>query len=353
MDFDPRQVKCVDWRKILKSYRLSQFQVPIVCAICQKSSTTKCSGCFRVAYCCTQHQKDHWAQVHKHQCSSFKIVQHSGDVGRFVVATKDIKVGEVIIEEQPVTVGPKQFTNPVCLGCHKEVGFSFRCPECEWPLCGPECQARSIHQIECSTLAKSKFKPNENHSSPKSGENPIYECITPLRCVLIKSLVSDNWNVMSAMEQHTERRQQEPFYQVNLTNTVNFLLKHMGLSSWSSAQEIIAMIDVLDVNAFEIRTDEFSIRGVFPLTAMMNSVCNPNTQNCIDSDYTCRVRAVRDIAKGQEITATYTLTLSGTLFRRKHLLESKYFACKCERCSDPTELGTHFRYEHVRTMMPM
>ena len=37
-------------------------------------------------------------------------------------------------------------------------------------------------------------------------------------------------------------------------------------------------VDVLDVNAFEIRGLDFSIRGVYPLTAMMNSVCNPNTQ---------------------------------------------------------------------------
>ena len=28
--------------------------------------------------------------------------------------------------------------------------------------------------------------------------------------------------------------------------------------------------------------------------------------------------------------------------RRKHLRESKYFDCCCQRCSDPTENGTHF-----------
>ena len=46
-------------------------------------------------------------------------------------------------------------------------------------------------------------------------------------------------------------------------------------------EEINSVIDVLDVNAFEIRGNDFSIRGVYPLTAMMNSVCSPNTQNCI------------------------------------------------------------------------
>ena len=46
-------------------------------------------------------------------------------------------------------------------------------------------------------------------------------------------------------------------------------------------EEVNSVIDVLDVNAFEIRGNEFSIRGVYPLTAMMNQTCNPNTQNCI------------------------------------------------------------------------
>lgn len=48
--------------------------------------------------------------------------------------------------------------------------------------------------------------------------------------------------------------------------------------------------------------------------------------------------------KGEEVMSTYTLTLAGTQFRRKHLRESKYFECKCKRCRDPTELGSHFRY---------
>ena len=37
----------------------------------------------------------------------------------------------------------------------------------------------------------------------------------------------------------------------------------------------------------------------------------------------------------------YTHALWATIARRAHLLETKYFSCRCERCVDPTELGTH------------
>lgn len=156
---------------------------------------------------------------------------------------------------------------------------------------------------------RGKFKPKipKEQAFDVDAANPIYECITPLRCVLIKDLAKDNFDVMKSMEQHTEIRQREEFYKVNQTNTVNLLLEHFGLKGndctfcsrlkkngpqlmamfpgdFTSAEEINAMIDVLDVNAFEIRGSDFSVRSVLPLTAMMNSVCSPNTQNCISGE---------------------------------------------------------------------
>ena len=75
---------------------------------------------------------------------------------------------------------------------------------------------------------------------------------------------------------------------------------------------------------------------------MMNSSCSPNTQNSIDNRWVCRVRAARAIRKGEEICDTYTATLCNTLYRRRSLKQAKYFDCACARCSDPTELGSHF-----------
>lgn len=78
----------------------------------------------------------------------------------------------------------------------------------------------------------------------------------------------------------------------------------------------------------------------------------------------CRIiaRASVDIEKGELVTTCYTHTLSGTLSRQDHLKKGKHFTCKqkiqafrskresklqfllgeCARCTDPTELGTHF-----------
>uniref|UniRef100_A0A182J956 SET domain-containing protein n=1 Tax=Anopheles atroparvus TaxID=41427 RepID=A0A182J956_ANOAO len=42
----------------------------------------------------------------------------------------------------------------------------------------------------------------------------------------------------------------------------------------------------------------------------------------------------------EHLSTTYTHSLWGTQLRREHLKTNKYVICKCERCSDSTELGT-------------
>jgi hypothetical protein len=54
------------------------------------------------------------------------------------------------------------------------------------------------------------------------------------------------------------------------------------------------------------------------------------------------VRATVPIAKGSTLFATYTYSLNGTNSRQIHLKDGKFFQCLCNRCKDPTELGTCF-----------
>ena len=53
-------------------------------------------------------------------------------------------------------------------------------------------------------------------------------------------------------------------------------------------------------------------------------------------------RTTIPISKGNQLYTCYTYTMNGTAERQKHLRAGKYFTCHCERCLDPTELGTNF-----------
>lgn len=86
------------------------------------------------------------------------------------------------------------------------------------------------------------------------------------------------------------------------------------------------------------------LSGLFFTACMMEHSCLPNSyfqfNEC--NGYNISVIAGRDIKKGEHIKIMYTNMLWGTQMRHEHLQITKHFRCKCERCSDPTELGTNF-----------
>ncbi len=104
------------------------------CALCTKKANLRCSGCLIVFYCCKDHQKIHWKE-HKQECSAYKVrkfffaicenqeelllqISISDNVGRFVMSTRDLRPGEIILKEKALILAPLHFNFNVCLGCN-------------------------------------------------------------------------------------------------------------------------------------------------------------------------------------------------------------------------------------------
>lgn len=116
-----------------------------------------------------------------------------------------------------------------------------------------------------------------------------------------------------------------------------------------SADLIHKMCGIIDTNALEIRHPEGSeLLALFTNTCIMEHSCIPNTKHTFATTvkdknelFRITVKVVVPVEKGNHITTMYSHALWGTQARRQHLKDTKYFACKCPRCSDPTELGTY------------
>ena len=87
------------------------------CEVCKKEAKSRCSGCVQAFYCSVEHQRVDWKN-HKVNCSPLKLC-HNDKIGRFYVATRNIKPGEIILRESPLVISPAQLTGPVCVGCLK------------------------------------------------------------------------------------------------------------------------------------------------------------------------------------------------------------------------------------------
>ena len=59
-----------------------------------------------------------------------------------------------------------------------------------------------------------------------------------------------------------------------------------------------------------------------------------------DNNETVTVRAMKAIKAGDEVTIQYKGPMLGNVARNKKFKEHWKFTCGCQRCNDPTEMGT-------------
>ena len=106
-------------------------------------------------------------------------------VGRYLVATRDLKPLEIIIKDDPAVFGPNHDTGPACLECLLPVDGQFLCEKCSLPLCGPDCVDKPNHKPECQVFSQPlptdfQFRVNFNRPIPEGAlkvNSPEYCCI--------------------------------------------------------------------------------------------------------------------------------------------------------------------------------
>ncbi|XP_054267865.1 histone-lysine N-methyltransferase set-18-like isoform X1 [Macrosteles quadrilineatus] len=310
-----------------------------LCVVCRQKGPLTCSSCKTVSYCSKEHQKHDWPK-HKQQCKPYEV-KVSKELGRYLVASRDLVAGEVIMEEAPVVAGPKLADpSPVCLGCLRPPGHA-RCDQCGWPVCSPMCPGLRDphhHGVECKLLSLSPVTDSRQCR---------YECILPLRCLLLQKRNPKKWKTIMSLETHIDQRgpSTDVYKELN-ENVVNYLTQNYLSKLDSSALDdmspdvIHRICGAIDVNAMEILENDVEVLAILPTASIMCHSCVPNTKHTFRNTRVT-VRAAVNIPKGQDVTLMYTHMLWTTQARREHLRNTKYFDCCCPRCSDPTELGTY------------
>ena len=71
--------------------------------------------------------------------------------------------------------------------------------------------------------------------------------------------------------------------------------------------------------------------GLYPLYAMGNHSCLPNTRTVVMEDRVLKLVALTTIRPGQEVTSGYITAQATTVERRNTLWDNWYFHCSCSR----------------------
>lgn len=124
------------------------------------------------------------------------------------MAKRTINSCEVIIQEDPLVLGPKFPTSdPICIKCLQRLKRSQStveslCEQCLWPICGTGCETSidtNIHDEECKILsvrADEIAKTNDY----------MYDALTPLKCLLLQSIDKNKWNSLMKLQSHIKYR---------------------------------------------------------------------------------------------------------------------------------------------------
>ncbi|XP_058062039.1 SET domain-containing protein SmydA-8-like [Anopheles bellator] len=269
-------------------------------------------------------------------------VRKSEELGRFLVARRNIKPGELILAEDPIVVGPYWDADISCLSCLRAAMRT--CKKChKAPLCR-DCQQHD--SVECEFYER----------ATSLGKNFLFDhfnIVTPVRCLLLYRGHRDRFEQLMAMESHCGSRRGTEIWAIHEQYVVEPMMREEAfrtIDDLAVTPELLQRIcGVLDVNTFEIRGNMDSqgvqinnlARGLFPRTSLMTHNCQTNTLIAVDGMSKLRLYAAVAIKAGDLLYYNYTRVLFSTFERQTHLRKGKYFICACARCRDPTELGTH------------
>ncbi|XP_076754703.1 SET domain-containing protein SmydA-8 [Xylocopa sonorina] len=261
------------------------------------------------------------------------IIRRSQLGGRGMFAARDIEPNELIYIDAPLIIGPK-FTGKhvqMCVCCYKNDCPLFPCDRgCGLPVCSTECENSPKHvNYECEYL-----------------RSLVPTCGTDWSLNLLLTLVP-----IRALFATEQQRKCLAALQCNRTlindHEIELLKKNVANPPTENDVELMKRVcGIFNTNSFETvyvhdKDHSTTLRGLYPLGALQNHCCVPNTRHHFDKELRLCVNAALPISAGEEITMSYTSLFWDTTLRRQFLSVTKRFACACKRCSDPTEFGSN------------
>lgn len=261
-----------------------------------------------------------------------------------MIANRDIKPGEILLKESPLIRGPSQITCPVCIFClqgleETDINEDQACSECGWPIC-IECKndKRTQHD-ECEiTVARGSMFTLQHYFNP----HPMYQCLTVLRCLLLKEHSPDKWQKLIQLESHCEQRCGTPQWCNDKEGVARFIPRFFKCAGKWNENEMLKVSGIVQINGHEVPLTDPPHVAIYDLASLVEHSCTPNLTKSFTSKADLIFWAPNPIKKGEHLSICYSDALWGTANRQNHLLQTKMFRCECIRCMDSTEFDTYF-----------
>ncbi|KAI0076540.1 SET domain-containing protein [Panus rudis PR-1116 ss-1] len=284
-------------------------------------------------------------------------VRQTKETGRGLYAKETFKPGSVVLAVRPlVSVLSTSNLEAYCSYCCSPApkGGLKRCTRCRkvW-YCDATCQNNdwASHRMECPALLRwEATAPSSSLSIPPDAVRALGRILWGFQ----REGLNSTWTKEFAMMQ-SHRGNLPPTAFESHTHLAHSVVRYLGISSpedmapygLNSAGDLVDLISRFTTNTFTLTSPSLTPIGtsISPTMALVNHSCEPNSVMVFPhtpntpaiQEPRMHLVAIRDIAPGDEIVASYIdITLPREL-RLKALKETYNFDCRCKLCRKKSE----------------
>ncbi|KAF8331774.1 uncharacterized protein EI90DRAFT_2919583 [Cantharellus anzutake] len=287
------------------------------------------------------------------------------NVGRGLYVSRNAAIGSVLFSAAPhVHSISTNYLSACCTYCSNESDPSKlkRCSDCKviW-YDSAFCQKNDwkLHKEECQAIRRWRASANDSADEERLDSLPLpndaVRGLARLLWLMGKAGLLSAWSqeVFQMQSNRTKFSPTSPAHKT-LTNFGHALAVYLGTDEEEafgssgtlrrfgidSPRDFVDILSKFTTNSVTLTTPTLSPIGVFvsPLIALINHSCRPNavivfpTESRSNAVKKAEVIALRPIAPGEQILASYIDISQPTPVRLRELKEGYLFDCTCEAC---------------------
>ncbi|KAK8243719.1 hypothetical protein HDK90DRAFT_447532 [Phyllosticta capitalensis] len=193
--------------------------------------------------------------------------------------------------------------------------------------CGKSCQAASWkrgHKCQCGPMKAIPLGQNLPHAA---------RTVVQALCMRKAGKISDEeWNAFHTLPSHEDSLRQQPDWETHAIMALG-ALHYSGTDDVFDTDEAIGVYCRVIANSLTLTNPGLVPIGICldPFACSANHSCDPNTFVVFDGPQIF-FRALKPIAKDEEILVSYIDEANPFQYRQKELLERYHFVCNCSKC---------------------
>jgi len=259
--------------------------------------------------------------------------------GRFLVAAREVKAGELLLETAPdVGVVNESGVNRVCARCFHSDGpvLEVRCGQCEYAYyCSEACkvEASSLHSVECPVLArlrKSQLQLAGRNRNLLTSLRLLVQVLYFRRRTPDETLLRELCDGLAAFRLQPSWLERSRRYQA----VAESFAEVCGDDFQWTSEEVFAVLGMADSNVFSLWISKAQHRTgcvLYGVASLLNHSCIPNVAR-VQRGCRAELFALRDVGEGEPLCLAYANPKMERTVRRRGLSSDYGFDCQCARC---------------------